>query len=106
MNTVRKAQSMPNSEPLAAWAREFMFPDHNPDEAIVKALAHFHTEAVSGSRSYLPDHMRLWDIRVIADAIRVWWGRRELEIHHPVEIFSAVDVARRVSKWRRVLNPA
>jgi surface carbohydrate biosynthesis protein len=103
LDAVRDVQTMPSSASLAAWARQLMLLG-DPIEAIVKALANLHKEAVTGQRSHLPDHRRLWDFRVLANAARAWWSRRELEINDPVDIFSAVDVALRIFRWRRALG--
>lgn len=104
LDAVRNARGGTGSLELARWARGLLGLNEDPIEAMAQALLHLHRGKVPAGRAGRPDHERLWDPRVVADAARAWRSRRVPEVDHAIEVFSAVDVAHRMSKWRRVLD--
>jgi surface carbohydrate biosynthesis protein len=117
LNAIRQTNVVTTGSALAQWARARLFPVGDPLDAIAGVIARLHAVAAPQARSSVPDHQRVWAGRIIVERARrviqrspvlhSWtkgstfasWARKS-------DIFSADDVAVRVSRWQRVLNAA
>ena len=108
---------MKTGSDLAQWARARLLPVGDPLDAIAEVVARLHSVSAPQIRSSVPDHRRAGAGRIIIELhsqIHPTW----LALHRltkasafvaagrTADIFSAGDVAVRVSRWRRVLNAA
>ena len=100
LQAVRQSPIEPTGAQLAAWARARQFPENDPLDAIVKRIVQLWASTDPHGPSSLPDHRRLWNGRSLVEVLHNWWHR--FRSHE--DIFGAHDVARRVSRWQRVLE--
>jgi surface carbohydrate biosynthesis protein len=100
LQAIRQFPIEPNGTQLASWARARQFPEHDPLDAIARRIAQLSAPTRLHEPSPLSDYSRLWNGRILLEMLRRWWRRfisRE-------DIFGTREVARRVSRWRRVLE--
>jgi surface carbohydrate biosynthesis protein len=97
---IRQSPIESSGAQLAAWARARQFPENDPLDAIAKRIVELYASTKLDGSSALANHRRLWNLRTLVEVLRNWWRR----FRRHEDTFGADDVARRVSRWHRVLE--
>jgi surface carbohydrate biosynthesis protein len=100
LQTIRQSPVEQTGARLAAWARARQFPENDPIDAIAKRIAQLWAAREPHEPSSVRDHRWLWNGRSLIELFGKW--RRRFRSHP--DAFGAHEVARRVSRWRRILE--
>lgn len=100
LQAVRQSPIEPNGAQLAAWARAQQFPENDPLNAITERIAQFSAPTDRHGPSPLPNYRGLLSGRNLAETLRHSWRR----LRSREDIFGDKDVARRVARWRCILE--
>ena len=95
---IRNTATEPSGARLAEWARSHQFPEPDPIDVIARRIAGLLTTLATSAPSADPDYMHVWAHNPVSALKRKWNPPAD------EDNFNAYDVAKRILRWKKVLN--